>query len=297
MALDRFAQKLLRREIIDLVTERALEKGSFTMDELRYFPLRSGEFYAVIDRGRGIRNPREFDATLSVVSALDGPYQDAPLTGALMRYDYRKGGPEGDNTKLRRAKETADPIILFIKPEANVYIPVVPVYVVADQPSEGYVLLAVDESARFMPDGGKQSEAQRRYVEILSKRRLHQPVFRGMVLRAYQTQCAVCRLRHGELLDAAHIIADRDELGRAAIPNGLSLCKIHHAAYDQNLLGISPDLQVHINRNLLDEVDGPMLRYGIQAMHGVSILQPSARRDRPDRELLKLRFGEFRNAG
>jgi predicted restriction endonuclease len=52
-----------------------------------------------------------------------------------------------------------------------------------------------------------------------------------------EQKCAVCSLRHGELLDAAHIIGDGKPDGIPIVPNGLSLCKIHHAAYDTNLLG------------------------------------------------------------
>ncbi|HEX5332141.1 MAG TPA: HNH endonuclease, partial [Cellulomonas sp.] len=52
------------------------------------------------------------------------------------------------------------------------------------------------------------------------------------------------------------------------VTNGLSLCKIHHSAYDANLMGITPDYAVRINKALLLEIDGPMLRHGLQEMHG-----------------------------
>ena len=51
----------------------------------------------------------------------------------------------------------------------------------------------------------------------------------------------LCKLRHAELLDAAHIIADANDEGLPIVPNGLALCKIHHAAFDKNIIGISPD--------------------------------------------------------
>lgn len=38
--------------------------------------------------------------------------------------------------------------------------------------------------------------------------------------------------------------------------NGLSLCKIHHAAFDLNMLGISPDYVVKVDAKLLEEVNG-----------------------------------------
>jgi putative restriction endonuclease len=45
------------------------------------------------------------------------------------------------------------------------------------------------------------------------------------VLQAYETRCALCQLRHGELLDAAHILPDTHPSGRPVVPNGLSLCR------------------------------------------------------------------------
>lgn len=56
----------------------------------------------------------------------------------------------------------------------------------------------------------------------------------------------MCRLRYSSLLDAAHILPDGHPRGAPVVPNGLSLCRIHHAAYDQNLLGVRPDLVVEV---------------------------------------------------
>jgi len=41
------------------------------------------------------------------------------------------------------------------------------------------------------------------------------------------------------------------------VPNGLALCKIHHAAFDMNILGIRPDHVVEIRTDVLEERDGP----------------------------------------
>ena len=75
--------------------------------------------------------------------------------------------------------------------------------------------------------------------------------------------------------------------------NGLALCKIHHASYDRNLLGITPDYEVRINQDLLNEVDGPMLRHGLQDMHGRRIAVPKRKTEWPDRDRLAVRFTEF----
>ena len=168
-------------------------------------------------------------------------------------------------------------------------------YVVDERPAERAFLVAIDEAQRLVD--AKLIEAltpdRRSYMERLVRTRLHQPVFRARVLQAYETRCAMCQLRHGDLLDAAHIIRDADEGGLPVVPNGLALCKIHHAAYDRNILGVRPDLRIDVRRDILDEVDGPMLRHGIQEMAGVRLTLPRQRIAHPDRDNLERRYQEF----
>jgi putative restriction endonuclease len=95
-----------------------------------------------------------------------------------------------------------------------------------------------------------------------------------------------------DLLDAARIIADSDADGMTRVINRLALCKVHHAAYDRNLLGITPDYEVRIDRELLNEIDGPMLRHGLQDMHGQELTIPKRRSERPSRKSLARRFAE-----
>ena len=128
------------------------------------------------------------------------------------------------------------------------------------------------------------------------RRRLHQDRFRAAVLDAYAERCAICRLRRLPLLDAAHIVPDREKLGEAKVPNGLALCKLHHAAFDANLIGVTPDMEVRISRDLLDERDGPMLEHGLRGFHGSRLHAPAAAVDHPDRVLLALRFERFTRA-
>lgn len=143
-------------------------------------------------------------------------------------------------------------------------------------------------------DAGLVSDPDvRRYATREAVFRLHQHRFRSAVLRAYSTRCAVCRLREARLLQAAHIIDDRDPRGVATIVNGIALCAIHHLAYDRNLLGIDPRGVVHITRRLLNERDGPMLRSGLQSFHGETILQPRRPDERPDPLRLEVRFAPF----
>jgi len=106
------------------------------------------------------------------------------------------------------------------------------------------------------------------------------------VLRAYQECCAICRLRHDELLEAAHILPDGHPLGEPIIPNGLALCKLHHAAFDRYLIGVTPDLEVTVRLDVLEEIDGPMLQHGLQGFQGLRIHVPRADHLKPNRDFL-----------
>lgn len=170
-------------------------------------------------------------------------------------------------------------------------------YLTAEEAELDQFVLALTEDQRRVQSGSPVEAFVRRYLIAETKRRLHQPVFASQVMLAYQTKCAVCRLGHRELLDAAHIIADSDPLGLPVIQNGMALCKIHHAAYDRNILGIRPDYVVEIHQRLLDEIDGPMLRHGLQGHHGEPLRQlPLARAERPDADRLEQRYWQFRAA-
>jgi len=284
-----------RQLVMAAVAERtAANGGVISRAELSALLLANGETRRVIDTSKGIWNPRDLVATLSIVSSPSGPYEDRDVDGGLFHYDYRAGSTEGDNTKLRRAFDLKLPVILLRKIDNGIYVPVFPTYVVADDIEHRQFILALDESLRFLSSPMSLTPAEKRYAERVVRARLHQPEFRGRVIRAYQATCTICSLRHADLLDAAHIIGDGEDGGDPIVTNGLSLCKIHHAAYDRNLLGISPDYTVHLDKDLLDEIDGPMLRHGLQEMHGRPLILPVKRNELPDRERLSVRFERFR---
>lgn len=110
------------------------------------------------------------------------------------------------------------------------------------------------------------------------------------------TRVLCVSMKHDSLLDAAHIIPDSEEAGEPLVSNGLSLCKLHHAAFDQNILGISPDFITEIRTDILNETDGPMLKYGLQEMHGLRISLPRRQEDKPNREALAERYKLFKFA-
>jgi putative restriction endonuclease len=123
--------------------------------------------------------------------------------------------------------------------------------------------------------------------------RLHQQQFRRLVLSAYREQCCICRLKHVALLDAAHILADRHPKGEPIVSNGLGLCKIHHSAYDAQIIGIDADARVHVREDILLEKDGPMLKHGLQATAGTLLQLPRRSELKPNKEFLAERFARF----
>jgi putative restriction endonuclease len=257
----------------------------------------------LMDRQRGIRKPAGMEAALAIRTTFTAPGQTPPYADAvgadgLQRYKYRGNDPQHpENVALRRAFELKLPLIWFVGVASGLYEPIYPVWVVGDDPAKLEFALALDEGQRFVTPGSSMDEDARRYVERLTKARLHQRVFRSQVLLAYDGRCAVCRLRHTELLDAAHIIEDGKPNGLPVVPNGLSMCKIHHAAFDNKILGVRPDLTLHVRTDVLEEVDGWMLTGGIQGVHNKNLeVIPSERAARPDTSRLEVRYAEFLSA-
>lgn len=275
--------------------------GIVSRAELEAFTFEGGRL-PLLDQNRGIRNPADLPATLSILTTQRSPYDDTAGAEGLLRYAMRTGEPgAGDNRKLRRAQELQVPLIWFQQMGPGVFAPVMPVYLVAEEETSRSYVVALGEDQKLAAGAlmaGTATALERRYAERLSKQRLHQPGFRAGVMLAYGRRCTICALRHADLLDAAHIIEDGRPGGEPVVPNGLALCKIHHAAYDRSILGISADLTVHVNRAVLEEVDGPMLKHGLQEFHGSKLrVLPRLARDQPDSERLDERFARFKAAG
>ena len=189
-------------------------------------------------------------------------YQDEQTPDGVL-YRYQGDDPENHFNRWLRAAHLLDvPIVYFVGTRPDWYRPIYPTYVERDEPAELRVLLTFgkmrgpydEREPVHIPDA-----IERRYVVREVKQRIHQAQFRGAVLPAYRDRCAICRLREVRLLDAAHIVGDAEEAGEPVVSNGLSLCSIHHRAFDEDLVGVAPDLRVHVSRRLLDDEDGPML--------------------------------------
>jgi putative restriction endonuclease len=145
--------------------------------------------------------------------------------------------------------------------------------------------IAFGELAGAIATATAPDAVERRYALHLVKQRLHQASFRDSVLAAYDHRCAISNLPEDHLLDAAHIIADTNELlGQPVIANGIALSKIHHAAFDSHLIGIDPDRRVHVSERLLMLHDGPLLAQSLKAVAGALIRPPRSKQHHPDRE-------------
>lgn len=244
-----------------------------------------------IYRARAQRGP----AALSIQTSSKSPYGDEETDLGFL-YAYRAGPvDQPDNRALRAAHDAGAPIAYFVGIRPGVYRGLYPYYVVENRLQERRVLVApgvmtgpMDDPEPLLVANPIEREYRVREVRV----RLHQARFRSLVLPAYRGRCAVCRLREMQLLDAAHIIEDSDPRGLPEISNGLSLCSIHHRAFDQHLVGISADYQVRVARRLLDDEDGPMLEV-LKTFDGSKIVLPARSTSRPSRDLLAARFDRF----
>jgi putative restriction endonuclease len=252
----------------------------------------------------GIWKPRQFKTTpISITTILNGPYSDK-MSDGFLSYKYRGTDPNHrDNVGLRLAMETKTPLIYFVNLSPGRYMANFPAYIIKENRGLNEFTVALDDEKYIgVPiDTTQVNEPaefyRRKYITTLVEQRAHQHSFRLRVFAAYRSQCCLCKINHTELLDAAHIIPDNEPKGDPIVPNGLTLCKIHHSAFDVNILGISPDYHIHIREDILQEIDGPMLKHGIQALNNLKIILPTRKQDYPDRERLEMRFDKFRKVG
>jgi putative restriction endonuclease len=238
---------------------------------------------------------QEGPAALSILTSWDSPYADEETDDGFL-YDYRTGDiDQPDNRALRAAYELQVPVVYFVGTEPGRYKPLFPCYVTEDRPSERRVRIESGLMAGPLDEQHPvpiEDALERRYVFRQTRTRVHQARFRGRVVTAYRVQCAICRLRERRLLEAAHIVGDLEQGGEPVICNGVSLCSIHHRAFDQYLVGLSPDYEVRVSRGLLEDEDGPMLDL-LKGFHGETIEVPRPAKLRPDRERLARRYELF----
>ena len=183
------------------------------------------------------------------------------------------------------------------RPSPGRYQPITPTFIVGWHPERLRVPLAFGAIVGASAQAVLAEAPERRYALREVKARLHQASFRDAVLAAYGGRCAISHLPEPRLLDAAHIIVDADEqLGQPIVSNGLPLTKLHHAAFDAQLIGIDTGFRIHAPERLLEIHDGPFLEPGLKGIVGQVIQLPRRYVDRPDRDRLARPFAEFKKA-
>jgi len=279
-----------------------------TANELKPGFIFEGERVPLVNPQRGIFKPQQMRFLLSIKTVFPRPgarvwYDDQREvhrqifeSDETVDYAFMGQDPEAaDNQWLREAFENQIPVIYFLGIAPGRYQAMIPSFIAG---WDGNALKA--RIVFGVPDRDEvtapQNALERRYALRAVKQRLHQASFREAVITAYNGRCALSGLPEQRLLDAAHIISDKNErLGQPVVPNGLPLSKIHHAAFDAHLIGIDPDYRLHVSERLLVQHDGPMLE-ALKQLNGGTLHLPARVKDYPDLDRLALRFERFKAA-
>jgi putative restriction endonuclease len=288
----------------------ALRGGVLESADLAGGFLIGGNRFPLINPQRGIFKPRQMEHLLSIKTVFprkggrvwydDSARSTAKSMPAMMSWITRSWAP----TQTRRITAGSS-MRCSVKSRSSIFSVLRPVVIspLSRHSSSGWhpehlrVQLAFGALVGTSPQAGPPETPERRYALREVKARLHQASFRDAVLAAYGGRCAISHIPEPRLLDAAHIVMDADEqLGQPIVSNGLPLTKLHHAAFDANLIGIDPDYRIHVSDRLLDIHDGPFLELGLKGIAGTRIERPRRLEDAPDRDRLAIRFEQFKKS-
>jgi putative restriction endonuclease len=299
---------LIRMAAFEQVRKLGEVHVHLTANELNPGFVFQGQRIPLVNRQRGIFKPHQMRWLLSIKTVFPKPgrkvwYDDQREVhrqifegDEMVDYAFMGQNPNAaDNRWLREAFENRIPIIYFLGIAPGRYQAMLPAFISgwdAHALTAKVAFGASDRGALVPPENA----LERRYALREVKQRLHQASFREAVISAYKGRCALSGLPEALLLDAAHIISDKDEkLGQPVVPNGIPLSKIHHAAFDAHLIGIDPDYKLHVAERLMIQNDGPMLE-ALKRLDGGMIHLPDRAKDRPDRDRLAQRYERFKAA-
>ena len=301
-------ETLMRLAAFEHVRRLSEIHDHLTATELKPGFIFNGERIPLINPQRGIFKPQQMRFLLSIKTVFPKPggkvwYDDQREVHRQIfegdeTVDYAFMGQDpnaADNRWLREAFENQVPVIYFLGIAPGRYQAMLPTFISGWDAAalKARVAFGVPgQDALFQPENA----LERRYALRAVKQRLHQASFRAAVITAYNGRCALSGLPEPMLLDAAHIVSDKDEhFGQPVVPNGIPLSKIHHAAFDAHLIGIDPDYRLHVSDRLLVQNDGPMLE-ALKRLDGGTIHLPNRTKDQPDRDRLALRYERFKAA-
>ena len=272
----------------DLVPLDRLREG-FEHDGQR---MSFGSFYKGIHRSTAQRGP----AALTLTTSFKDPYADAfDTAGGSFTYAYRAGAlDQADNRALRAAFELQTPLVYFRALAPGQYWVVAPMFVTADDPAARMVVLEPGLPVQDMQPGGLVSpptcaptRPARRATGCTSSASSSTSCA-PTATAARSARCASASSSRPRTSSptprprASPRWSTASRCARSTTSRSTATC----SASTPRASSTSPD-------RLLREIDGPMLRTGLQGFHGGSIAVPRRPQDRPDPHRLELRFERF----
>lgn len=128
--------------------------------------------------------------------------------------------------------------------------------------------------------------------ERLVKTRVNQHVFRQMVLANYNNRCAISGINIPSLLVASHIIPwAENEKERLNPENGICLSPLYDRAFDQGLIGITPNLDIQLSEKLNTIAKEPFYQSHFAPLKGAKLRE--AEKYRPRREFLEWHWEKY----
>jgi putative restriction endonuclease len=128
------------------------------------------------------------------------------------------------------------------------------------------------------------------HLTITHTRYKRDPRFKTIVYDAYDNRCAMCGIQL-ELIEAAHIVPHSHEKGTDEIGNGISLCALHHTAYDRSLIFFDEQFNILINDSKMEYLQKVGLDSGFRKFQTLAfdkVQLPTNHTLRPNIENIKL---------
>jgi putative restriction endonuclease len=129
---------------------------------------------------------------------------------------------------------------------------------------------------------------ERRTVISEIARKYRAADFRKRVLGAYEHRCAACGIQL-KLIDAAHIIPVAAPSSTDETRNGIALCKLHHHAFDRNLISFDVNYKIEVSDLEVSNLSAANLIGGLSEFKQnlrTAIFLPNDRRDYPPAEYI-----------
>ena len=118
------------------------------------------------------------------------------------------------------------------------------------------------------------------------KVRVHQDIFRKMVLENYKRKCCVTGLDVPEVLQASHISSWEDDIGNRLNPeNGLCLSATYHEAFDAHLISFDEEYRLIVSKEIKDHYTSLAAKSYFICREGRKMILPV--RFKPSQDLLE----------